>query len=43
MKDKMLVALSLFLSFLFVLNIASALDNKIDPQEVASIQSVITL
>jgi len=43
MKDKMLIALSVLLSFLFVLNIASALENKIDPQEVASIDNVATL
>jgi len=43
MKDKLLIALSIFLSFLFVLNIANALESNIDSQEIAQMEKLASL
>lgn len=43
MKNKMLIVLSLLLSFLFVLNINNALESNFDNQEVALIDRISAL
>lgn len=43
MKNNMLIALSVLLSFLFVLNISNAIESNIDSQDIALIDKISAL
>ena len=43
MKNKMLITLSIFLSFLFILDISRALESDFDTHEVALVDKISAL